>query len=242
MTLPPDGRPSAVASPARGVDPDAPLEIAERVRITVALVEDHHLVREGLRMVLGHQPDLEVVGEAADAAGAFRMLDAVTPDVLLLDLSLPDSDGVRLIGSLLERHPAMRILVLSMHREAETVRQAFFAGASGYVVKGAHSDELHAAIRALMRGEQYVHSSVAGAIVEDSMHWLQSGGAMSTREREILRLIASGRSAVQIGEILGISPHTVRRHRANLLGKLNVRGSAGLTRYAVEHGIVREGG
>ena len=240
MTTPPDERPPSVASPSLGVLADTPRRIDEQARITVALIEDHHLVREGLRMVLGQQPDLDVIGEASDAAGAFRMLDTVTPDVLLLDLSLPDSDGVRLIGSLLERHPALRILVLSMHREAETVRQAFFAGASGYMVKGAHSDELVAAIRALTRGEQYVHSSVAGAIVEDSMHWLQSGGAMSAREREILRLIASGRSAVQIGEILGISPHTVRRHRANLLGKLNVRGSAGLTRYAVEHGIVRE--
>lgn len=242
MTIPRNERLSAVGASTRDVEDDERLDPGVSRRITIALVEDHHLVREGLRLVLGQQPDFEIVGEASDAASASRMLEGVTPDVLVLDLSLPGSDGTSLIGRFRERHPAMRILVLTMHREAETVRQAFLAGASGYLVKGAHADELHAAIRALTRGEQYVHSGVAGAIVEDSMHWLQSGGAMSAREREILRLIASGRSAVQIGEILGISPHTVRRHRANLLGKLNVRGSAGLTRYAVEHGIVREGG
>jgi two-component system, NarL family, response regulator NreC len=210
---------------------------ADSRTVTVALVEDHHLVREGLRMVLAQRPDIEVVGEAADAAGALRLLETLDPDVVLLDLSLPDSDGVPLIRSLVARRPGMRILVLTMHRDAETVRQAFLAGASGFMIKGAHSDELYAAIRALDRGERYVHSSVVAAIVEDSLQWQQSSGSMSAREREILRLIASGRSAVQIGEILGISPHTVRRHRANLLAKLNVRGSSGLTRYAVEHGL-----
>ncbi len=207
--------------------------------IRVALVEDHHLVREGLRMVLALQPQFEVVGEAGDAAEAYGLVADSSPDVVLLDLSLPDSDGIPLIRALRARRPSVRILVLTMHRDAETVRQAFLAGASGYVVKGASSGELHGAIRALMRGERYVHSSVASAIVDDSLQWLQSGGTVSAREREILRLIATGRSAAEIATSLGISPHTVRRHRANLLAKLNVRGSAGLTRYAVEHGLAR---
>ncbi len=230
---------AAPAGPISQEDDDPPSTTDRPNVITVAIVEDHHMVREGLRMIIAQQPDMQIVGEAADVEGARLMLDTIEPDVILLDLSLPDADGVHLIRSLRAQRPAARILVLTMHRDAETVRQAFLAGASGYVIKGAHSHEMHGAIRAVHRGERYVHSSVAAPIVEDSLQWLQSGSSVSPREREILALIAAGRSAVQIAEVLGISPHTVRRHRANLLAKLNVRGSTGLTRYAVEHGIAR---
>ena len=209
-------------------------------QVGLVLVEDHNLVREGLRMVLSTEPSMLVVGEASDAAGAFRVLDETTPDVVILDLSLPDSDGLSLLRSMQTRYPSVRVLVLTMHRDAETVRQAFLAGASAYLVKGARTSDLYEAIWAVMRGERYVHSSVAGSIVDDSLRWMQSGGDLSPREREIIGLIASGRSASQIGIALGISPHTVRRHRANLASKLNVRGNAGLTRYALLHGLARE--
>jgi two-component system nitrate/nitrite response regulator NarL len=127
-----------------------------------------------------------------------------------------------------------------MHRDAETVRQALRGGAAGYVVKGAHTAELVEAITAVARGERYLHSSVAGAIIDDSLRWMEAGSPLSAREREILGRIAAGSSAADVGRTLGISPHTVRRHVANLSAKLGLRGPKALTRYAIENGLVRE--
>jgi DNA-binding NarL/FixJ family response regulator len=210
--------------------------------IKVVLVEDHHLVREGLRLVLGASPGIEVVGEASDAAEAFESLERARPDVMIVDLTLGDSDGIPIIRALAARRPGLRLVVLSMHRDAETVRQALLAGATAYVAKGAHSMELIEAIRAVMRGERYLHSSVTAAIVDDSLRWLRVGSPLSAREREILGLIAAGHSASAVGRILGISPHTVRRHVANLSAKLHVRGIPALIRYAAQHGLIREEG
>jgi DNA-binding NarL/FixJ family response regulator len=214
----------------------APASDSERIR--VGLVDDHHLVREGLRMVLSSDASVEVVGEAASAAEAFGLM-AEAPDVLVVDLTLPDRDGVALIRDLSDRRPAVRMVVLSMHREAETVRQALHAGADGYVVKGARSSELLDAIRAVARGERYLHSSVTAAIVDDSMRWMEANSDLSIREREVLTMVASGRSIPATARTLGISPNTVRRHLANISDKTGVRGSAGLARYAVEHGYLR---
>jgi DNA-binding NarL/FixJ family response regulator len=210
--------------------------------IKVGLVEDHHLVREGLRLVLAGARGIEVVGEASDGLEAFELLDRANPDVMIVDLSLGDGDGVPVIRALAARRPGLRVVVLSMHRDAETVRQALLAGATGYVAKGAHSMELVDAIRAVMRGERYLHSSVTAAIVDDSLRWLRAGSPLSAREREILALIATGQSAVNVGRILGISPHTVRRHVANLSAKLHVRGTPALIRYAIQNGMIREEG
>ena len=207
--------------------------------IRVALVDDHHLVREGLRLVLASADGLEIVGEAATRDAVLDLVDAVRPDIVVLDLTLPEGDALPLVRVVREAHPRVRIIVLTMHSDAETVRQALAAGASGYLVKGAHSQELIAAIRAVARGERYLHSSVTGAIVDDSVRWFQTG-RISTREREILSLLASGHPAAEIGHRLDISIHTVRRHIANLSAKLGIRGTVGLTRYAIRHGLVRD--
>lgn len=207
--------------------------------IRVGLVDDHRLVREGLELILGAHPDLIVVGNAADPAEAFEVLDKWSPDVMLVDLSLGRVDGIPLVRALLTRKPALRVVVVSMHRDAETVRQALFAGASAYVVKGAHSAELIEAIRAVARGERYLHSEVTAAIVDDSMRWLKSG-PLSAREREVLALLAAGKTSVTIATLLGISAHTVRRHTANMSAKLGIHGSSALIRYATTHGIARD--
>ncbi len=209
--------------------------------LRVALVDDHNLVREGLRHVLELQPGILVVGEAADRAEAFDLLTSGTPDIVLLDVTYPDDDGLVLLRELTARRPGIRVLVLTMHRDAETVRQALRAGAAGYVVKGAHTSELVEAVWAVARGERYLHSSVAGAIIDDSLRWMDVASPLSPREREILGHIAAGASAADVGRALGISPHTVRRHVANLSGKLGLRGPKALTRYAVEQGLVRGG-
>ncbi len=207
--------------------------------IRVGIVEDHAIVREGLRMVLETYPDIVVGGDSATAESAFELVANDKPDVLLVDVTLGDADGIRLVRDLRIRHRDLPIVVLTMHRDAETVRQALLAGARGYVVKGATSQALVDAIRAVSRGEQYLHSTIASAIIDNSIHWMQSTTRLSSREREILSLLAGGKSAASIGVALGISVHTVNRHLANLSSKLQVRGRIGLVRYAVENGLIR---
>jgi DNA-binding NarL/FixJ family response regulator len=206
--------------------------------IRVALVDDHHLIREGLRLVLQGEDGLEIVGEAADHASAIELVATQRPHVLVLDLTFPEGDAMPLLRALRTRHPELRILVLTMHSDPETVRQALAAGAAGFMIKGAQSRELVEAIRAVARGDRYLHSSVTNAVVEDSLRWLEAG-TMSAREREVLSLLASGQSAAQIGKSLDISVHTVRRHLANVSSKLGIRGMNALTRYAIRNGLAR---
>ena len=207
--------------------------------VRIGLVDDHHLVREGLRLVLAGVDGLEVVGEASTHEEAFELVDRTRPDLLLLDLTFPEGDGLPLLGALKSLHPELRIVVLTMDRGSETVRQALVAGAQGYVVKGARTNDLLDAIAAVSNGERYLHSSVTAAIVDDSIRLNRSGAQLSIREREILTLLASGHSTSEVGAMLGISVHTVRRHVANLSDKLGIRGRGGLVRYAVEHGLIR---
>ena len=212
------------------------MSVGSMSRVRVALVEDHHLVREGVRLVLEMAPGIEAVAEAATGEEALAALEATRPDVVLLDLGLGDEVGFDVLRAIRTWHPDVRVLVLTMHRDHETVRQALQAGAVGYVVKGAHAAELVDAIRAVARGERYLHSSVTGAVIEDSLR-LGDGGALTAREREILRMLSLGLSAPEVGRRLGISVHTVHRHVANMSSKVGVRGVVGLVRYAVEHGM-----
>ena len=207
--------------------------------IRVALVDDHHLIREGLRLVLQGEPDFEIVGEAAGHASAIELVMAERPDVLVLDLTFPEGDAMPLLRAIRSRLPELRIVVLTMHSDPETVRQALAAGAAGYLIKGAQSRELIDAIHAVARGDRYVHSSVTATIVEDSIRWFEAG-TMSPREREVLSMLASGQSPAQIARTLDISVHTVRRHLANLSAKLGVRGMNALTRYAIRNGLARD--
>jgi two-component system NarL family response regulator len=144
-----------------------------------------------------------------------------------------------LLRGLRSRLPNLRIVVLTMHSDPETVRQALAAGAAGYLVKGAQSRELVDAIRAVARGDRYLHSSITATVVDDSIRWFETG-AMSAREREVLSLLASGQSPAQIATSLDISVHTVRRHLANVSDKLGVRGMNALTRYAIRNGLARD--
>lgn len=207
--------------------------------IRIALVEDHHLVRDGLRLVLGAQRDIIVVGEAADREEALDGLPTLHPHIILLDITLGDDDGVVLLRDLRARIPGVRIVVLTMHRDPETVRQALQAGAAGYVAKGARSDELMAAIWAAADGERYIHQSVA-EIIDDPARSAGQTGQLTDREREVLARLAAGATAAEIGRALGISRFTVRRHVANLSQKLGVHGPQALTRYALRHGIIRD--
>ena len=220
-------------------EPPRPTRAQGPATIRVGLVDDHHLIREGLRLVLESAEGFVVVGDAADHAAALELVQAHRPDVLVLDMTFPEGDALPLLRDLRARWPELRVVVLTMHGDPETVRQALAAGAAGYLVKGAHSRELMEAIRVVTRGERYLHSSVTGAIVEDSIRWFETG-TMSVREREVLSLLASGRTPAQIGHSLDISIHTVRRHIANMSEKLGLHGTIALTRYAIRNGLARD--
>jgi DNA-binding NarL/FixJ family response regulator len=206
--------------------------------IRIGIVDDHALVREGLRLILETQPDMEVVGEASDSAGAFSMAAVRKPHIMLVDLTLDGWDGVALVRDLTAQHPQIRLIAVTMHENGETVRQAFLAGAAGYVVKGAASADLLTALRAVANNQHYVHPVVASVVVVDSLRWLRQADRLSPREIEVLRLVTAGHTAVETGLALGISAHTVRRHLSNMASKVGVRGRVALTRYAVEHNLV----
>ncbi len=207
--------------------------------IRIVLVDDHHLVREGLRLVLNAQHDLDVVAQAATHDDAFELAVTKKPDVLLLDLGLPDGDGIQLIRMLRTRQPNLRILVVTMDRSAETVRQALAAGASGYVVKGARSSELIDAVHAVARGERYLHSSVTAAIVDDAVRLVDHGQVLSARQIEVVSQVAAGLPPALVAEKLGISAHTVRRHITNISAKLGLSGVA-LIQYVIENDLIRD--
>jgi DNA-binding NarL/FixJ family response regulator len=209
-------------------------------QIRIAIVEDHELVRDGLRLILQSQPDMDVVGEAGDPAGAFAIATLRKPHIMLIDLTLEGGDGVALIRDLTARHPRIRLIAVTMHNQQETVRQSFLAGAAGYVVKGAASADLIGALRAVARNQHYVHPMVASGVVVDSLRWLRQADRLSSREIEVLRLITAGRTAIETGHLLGISAHTVRRHVSNVAAKLGVRGRVALARYAMEHHLVHD--
>ena len=208
--------------------------------IRVGIVDDHALFRDGLRLILEREPDIDVVGDAADAAAAFALAANRRPHVMIVDLTLGGSDGISLLRDLTSRHPRIRLVTLTMHEHEETVRQAFRAGAAGYVVKGAPSADLVSAIRAVARNQHYVHPVVASVVVVDSLRWLRQADRLSAREIEVLRLLTAGRTAAETGRQLGISVHTVRRHIANVTDKAGVRGRVALTRYALEHHLVQD--
>jgi two-component system, NarL family, response regulator NreC len=206
--------------------------------IRVGIVDDHALVRDGLRLILDAQQDMDVVGDAFDHASALSLAAQRRPHIMLVDMTLGDADGVSLVKDLRARYPRIRVIAVTMHQHEETVRQVFLAGAAGYVVKGAASDELIGAIRAVAKNQHYVHPLVASVVVSDSLRWLRQSDRLSPREVEVLRLMTAGRTADEAGRALGISAHTVRRHLANMGTKLGVHGRVALTRYAVENHLV----
>jgi len=222
-----------------GTEPRRPAPQRPVAPVRVVLCDDHPIVREGLRLVLEATTGIKVVGEADGHEDLFDVVSQTRPDIVLLDLTLGSRDGVPLIRDLRARHAGVRVVILTMHRDAETVRQSLLAGASGYLVKGARSSEVADAIRAVARGERYVHSSVASVVVDDSLRWLRTGTGLSEREREVLGLIAAGQTAPMVAKRLGISVHTVHRHVANIGAKLDAHGLPALVRYAMEHDLLR---
>ena len=211
--------------------------------IRVLLAEDHTIVREGLRALLEGQPDIVVTGEAVDGQEAVDQAHELTPDVVVMDLAMPRLNGVEAIRRIRKACPKTQVLVLSMHAGEEYVRPAIRAGANGYLLKGSGLSDLVSAIRSVAQGNAFFSPEIARFILEEARDDRQHTGrsSLTDREREVLRLVADGRSSPQIGSILGISAKTVENHRGRIMKKLSIHDVAGLTKYAIREGLVETG-
>ena len=207
--------------------------------IRILIADDHGMVAEGLKHVVETQPDMEVVSLAVDGREAVRQARELAPDVVLMDLSMPELNGADATRAILERDPRCRVIVLSMYAEREYVRRALKAGAMGYVVKRSAAKELVDAIRAVHAGQRYLSPRVADVVIESGADDGDDPlGRLSTREREVLQLLAEGNTGAEIAKRLSLSQKTVETYRARLVEKLGIRDLPGLVRFAIQRGIV----
>jgi two-component system response regulator NreC len=210
--------------------------------IRILIADDHAVVRSGLRALLTIDPELEVVGEAESGASAMNLAETLSPDLVLLDITLPDESGIKTAQRLKERFPELAVLFLTMHEDEGLLHEALRTGASGYVIKRAEEEEILQAIHAASRGEIYVHSSMTRALLQQKVTSEHRRGApvdpLTPRELEVLRLLAKGNTNRQIAGILGLSMRTVENHRANLMGKLALESRVELVNYAEVHGLI----
>ncbi len=212
--------------------------------IKLLLVDDHQVVRTGLRMLLEGQPDLKIIGEADSGLQALEQAHLLSPDVVVMDITLPDISGIEATRRLKEELPSIAVVALTIHEDEQYFFEMLQAGASGYVPKRAAPEDLIASIRAAFAGEIYIYPSLAKALVADFLGRSSQGSekasldGLTSREQEVLGLLAEGMSNDQIGESLQISKHTVARHRENLMRKLELHSRSELVKYAIRKGII----
>ena len=212
--------------------------------IRVLLADDHRIVREGLRALLEAQPNVEVVAEAEDGRMAVKLAEEMQPDVVIMDVGMPGLNGMEATRQILDRSPTIKVLALSMHSDRRFVLQMLSAGASGYLLKDCAFEELSRALPYMLSDQIYLSPRVAGVVVKDYMDHILKGAPatissviLSTREREIIQLIAEGKSTREIALDLNVSTKTVETHRRRVMEKLDVRSIAELTKYAVREGL-----
>jgi DNA-binding NarL/FixJ family response regulator len=208
--------------------------------IRVLIADDHGVVAEGLKHLVEAQADMEVIGCVADGREAVQAARDTQPDVVVMDLSMPELNGADAARAILAREPKCRIIVLSMYSQREYVRRALKAGAAGYVVKGSAAKELVEAIRAVHAGQRYLSPRVADVVLEDYTDEKREDplSRLSAREREVLQLLAEGKTGAEIAQRLSLSQKTVETYRARLVEKLGIRDLAGLVRFAIQKGLV----
>lgn len=210
--------------------------------IQILIADDHGLLRAGLRALLNAEPDLKVIEEAADGREAQRLIQKLRPDVVLLDIGLPELSGIEVTRWVQKTLPKVRVLILTVHEDEGLLREAIRAGAAGYIVKRAVESELIDAIRAVWRGGQYVHPAMTYALLKDlsppPVADETPGEPLTPREIEVLRLIAQGYTNRQMAETLNLSVRTVESHRFNLINKLGLRSRLELIRYSQEHDLL----
>jgi DNA-binding NarL/FixJ family response regulator len=214
---------------------------------TVIIAEDHALLRAGMRMLLSADTDIEVVAEVDNGKAAVQMACKLRPTIVLMDLSMPGSNGMEAIGEIKRREPDIKVLVVTMHKTDEYILEAFRNGASGYILKESSHDELRNAVRTVLNGKVYLSPDVSERVVTG----LLSGGGgarsanstspwdtLTVREREVLKLVAEGHTNKYMADYLCLSIKTIEKHRSSLMRKLNMHNAAALTAYAIDKGIV----
>jgi len=213
------------------------------VKLKIMIADDHNIVREGLRMILDREPDMEVVAEAENGLTALILAEEFSPDLVLLDICMPGLNGIEIAQQLLKKEPNLAVLILSMCAEKEFVIEALSAGAKGYLLKDCVATDLVVAIRNILAGGIHLSQKVAELIVKE---YIQPGpdpeactkDTLSPREAEILRFIANGKNTKEIAYALNLSTKTIETHRQNLMNKINIHSIAGLVKYAIREGIV----
>jgi DNA-binding NarL/FixJ family response regulator len=209
----------------------------------ILIAEDHALLREGLRALLSSDPDIEVVGEAADGREAIRLTGTLAPNLVLMDLSMPGTNGTEAITEIKKRYPSTRMLVLTVHKTEEYIRDTLQAGADGYVLKDATYTELMIAVKNVLSGKTYLSPDVSRHVVTGYLGGRSQGPAtawesLTHRERGVLKLIAEGRTNKDIADYMCVSVKTVEKHRSNLMKKLDLHNAAALTGFAIEKGLI----
>ncbi|MBI2960452.1 MAG: response regulator transcription factor [Betaproteobacteria bacterium] len=210
----------------------------------IVIVDDHTLLRAGLKALLEKDPGIEVVGEADNGRDAVRVVGQLAPNLVLMDLTMPGMNGIEAVTEIKRRYPEVRVLVMTLHKAEDYIRASLQAGADGYILKDATQEEFRVAIRSVMLGKTYLSMDVSGKVVSGYLGGGKASASASVydtlthREREVLKLVAEGKSNKYIAEYLSLSVKTVEKHRSNLMSKLDVHNASGLTAYAIERGLV----
>ncbi|MBM3126073.1 MAG: response regulator transcription factor [Chloroflexi bacterium] len=214
-------------------------------KIRLLLVDDHAVVRSGLRMLLENEQDLVILGEANTGEQALKMTAALDPHIVIMDISLPDISGIEVTRLIRQAHPGTAVVALTIHEDQQYFFEMLQAGASAYVPKRAAPDDLINAIRAVSRGDVYIYPTLTKLLVKDFISRASEGmeketmNGLTPREQEVLAMLAEGRSSDDIAEALTISYHTVARHRENLMGKLGLHNRSELVKYAIRKGLIK---
>jgi DNA-binding NarL/FixJ family response regulator len=208
-------------------------------RTRILLADDHAVVRQGFKMLLGAQPDMEIVGEAANGREAVESAEALKPDVVVMDVAMPELNGIEATRRLAASAPHTRVIALSMHKDSVYVREILRAGARGYLLKDSGAEDLVSAIRTVAKGESYLSPAVSNAVLDDyRRHVTNPIDLLTSREREVLQMLAEGKTNKEIAGVLNLSVYTVDAHRGRIMEKLNLHSINDLVRFAVRNGII----
>lgn len=211
--------------------------------ITVFLADDHAVVRDGLGFLLNSQADITVVGDAANGREAVQQVTKLQPNVVLMDITMPELNGIEATQQIRQSCPPAQIIILSMHATSEHIARALQAGARGYLLKESAGDEIVNAVRTVYAGHHYLSQKISDTMIDDYLHQRQQGEAdspldrLSAREREVLQLVVEGKSSAEIAKILSLSPKTVETYRSRLMQKLDINDLPALVKFAIQHGL-----
>jgi DNA-binding NarL/FixJ family response regulator len=214
--------------------------------IKIVLADDHQIVRQGLRTLLSGEQDMKVVGEADDGRKTLRLAQELTPDVIIMDISMPDLNGIEATRRIMGDFPGVKVIALSMHSDSLFVLNMLKSGAAGYLLKDCALEELVQAIRTVMLQKTYISPGVSDILIKDFTHGWSAGSnsaysILTNREREVLQLMAEGKSTIHIADTLGVSSKTVEAHRKQMMNKLGIHNVAELTKYAIRQGLTSLG-